>query len=48
MEASTVGNTEVPARSLHNHLNQLMQTDGMDTATGMELEFKVIDFFFFL
>lgn len=41
LEAVICGNTEVPARNLHSHINKLMQTELGDTVTGMELEFKV-------
>ena len=34
------GNTEVPARNLHQHIQNLMQTDPGDNVTPMELEFK--------
>ncbi|XP_078723777.1 receptor-type tyrosine-protein phosphatase delta-like isoform X7 [Lampetra fluviatilis] len=40
LEASTVGCTEVPARSLYAHLQRLGTVEPGDTATGMELEFK--------
>uniref|UniRef100_A0A1B6E7X3 protein-tyrosine-phosphatase n=1 Tax=Clastoptera arizonana TaxID=38151 RepID=A0A1B6E7X3_9HEMI len=40
LEAVICGNTEVPARNLHSHINKLMQTELGDTVTGMELEFK--------
>ncbi|XP_075927980.1 receptor-type tyrosine-protein phosphatase delta-like isoform X6 [Petromyzon marinus] len=40
LEASTVGCTEVPARSLYAHLQRLGVVEPGDTATGMELEFK--------
>ncbi|XP_015116835.1 tyrosine-protein phosphatase Lar isoform X1 [Diachasma alloeum] len=38
-EAVICGNTEVPARSLHSHIQKLMQPE-LDNITGMELEFK--------
>ncbi|XP_049549044.1 tyrosine-protein phosphatase Lar isoform X1 [Anopheles darlingi] len=40
MEAVICGNTEVPARSLHNHIQKLMQTEPGENITGMEMEFK--------
>ncbi|XP_046660340.1 tyrosine-protein phosphatase Lar isoform X6 [Homalodisca vitripennis] len=40
LEAVICGNTEVPARNLHQHINRLMQTELGDPITGMELEFK--------
>ena len=40
MEAIICGNTEVPARNLHNHIQKLMLTDPSENITGMELEFK--------
>ncbi|XP_073974776.1 tyrosine-protein phosphatase Lar isoform X4 [Rhodnius prolixus] len=40
LEAVQCGNTEVPARSLHTHIQKLMQPEVGDTITGMELEFK--------
>ncbi|KAL1129262.1 hypothetical protein AAG570_013791 [Ranatra chinensis] len=40
LEAVICGNTEVPARNLHSHLQKLMQPEMGDTITGMELEFK--------
>nr|XP_012139449.1 PREDICTED: tyrosine-protein phosphatase Lar isoform X7 [Megachile rotundata] len=38
-EAVICGNTEVPARNLHSHIQKLMQPE-LDNITGMELEFK--------
>ncbi|XP_043282785.1 tyrosine-protein phosphatase Lar isoform X3 [Venturia canescens] len=38
-EAVLCGNTEVPARNLHSHIQKLMQPE-LDNITGMELEFK--------
>lgn len=35
------GNTEVPARSLHAHIQKLMAVEPGENVTGMELEFKV-------
>lgn len=35
------GASEVPARSLHSHIQKLMAVEAGDTVTGMELEFKV-------
>jgi len=40
LEAVLSGNTEVPARNLHQHIQNLMQTDPGDNVTPMELEFK--------
>lgn len=40
LEAVICGNTEVPARSLHNHIQKLMQTEPGENITGMEMEFK--------
>jgi receptor-type tyrosine-protein phosphatase F len=42
LEAAVCGNTEVPARSLHQHLEALLQTDVGESSTGMEAEFKVL------
>jgi len=39
LEAVICGNTEVPARNLHSHIEKLMQPE-IDNITGMELEFK--------
>ena len=39
-QAVLSGNTEVPARNLHQHIQNLMQTDPGDNVTPMELEFK--------
>uniref|UniRef100_A0A8D8LSC0 protein-tyrosine-phosphatase n=1 Tax=Cacopsylla melanoneura TaxID=428564 RepID=A0A8D8LSC0_9HEMI len=39
-EAVLCGNTEIPARSLHVHIQKLMSMEIGDTSTGMELEFK--------
>ncbi|XP_020708529.1 tyrosine-protein phosphatase Lar isoform X6 [Athalia rosae] len=39
LEAVICGNTEVPARNLHSHIQKLMQPE-LDNITGMELEFK--------
>ncbi|XP_054009026.1 tyrosine-protein phosphatase Lar isoform X5 [Hylaeus anthracinus] len=38
-EAVICGNTEVPARNLHSHIQKLMQSEIVNI-TGMELEFK--------
>ncbi|XP_011315054.1 tyrosine-protein phosphatase Lar isoform X2 [Fopius arisanus] len=38
-EAVICGNTEVPARNLHSHIQKLMQPE-LDNITSMELEFK--------
>ncbi|XP_041778522.1 tyrosine-protein phosphatase Lar isoform X3 [Anopheles merus] len=40
LEAVICGSTEVPARSLHNHIQKLMQTEPHENITGMEMEFK--------
>ncbi|XP_026678795.1 receptor-type tyrosine-protein phosphatase S-like [Diaphorina citri] len=40
LEAVLCGNTEIPARSLHVHIQKLMSMEVGDTSTGMELEFK--------
>ena len=40
LEAVVCGFTEVPARSLHHHIQQLMQTEPGENITGMEIEFK--------
>lgn len=40
LEAVLCGNTEVPARMLHQHIQKLMQPEPGDTITGMEIEFK--------
>lgn len=40
LEAAICGNTEVPARNLHNHIQKLMQTEPGENITGMEMEFK--------
>lgn len=44
LEAVLCGMTEVPARSLHSHLEKLMMPENnrADGMTAMELEFKVI------
>lgn len=39
LEAVICGNTEVPARNLHSHIQKLMLPE-IDNITGMELEFK--------
>ena len=39
-QAVLSGNTEVAARNLHQHIQNLMQTDPGDNVTPMELEFK--------
>lgn len=41
LEAVVCGNTEVPARNLHAHIQKLMQTELGDNITAMEIEFKV-------
>ncbi|XP_059098877.1 tyrosine-protein phosphatase Lar-like isoform X3 [Tigriopus californicus] len=40
LEAVNCGFTEVPARSLHHHIQQLMQMELGDNITAMEIEFK--------
>ena len=35
------GNSEVPARNLHSHIQKLLAIESGDSVTGMELEFKV-------
>ncbi|XP_061516328.1 tyrosine-protein phosphatase Lar isoform X7 [Anopheles gambiae] len=40
LEAVICGSTEVPARSLHNHIQKLMQTEPHENITGMEMEYK--------
>ncbi|XP_063702711.1 tyrosine-protein phosphatase Lar isoform X2 [Culicoides brevitarsis] len=40
LEAVICGNTEVPARNLHNHIQKLMQIEMGENITGMETEFK--------
>ncbi|XP_037790412.1 tyrosine-protein phosphatase Lar-like [Penaeus monodon] len=40
LEAVMAGASEVPARSLHSHIQKLMAVEAGDTVTGMELEFK--------
>ncbi|KAG7163473.1 Tyrosine-protein phosphatase Lar-like 2 [Homarus americanus] len=39
-EAVMAGNSEVPARSLHAHIQKLMAVEPGENVTGMELEFK--------
>lgn len=41
LEAVVCGNTEIPARNLHAHIQKLMQAEIGDNVTAMELEFKV-------
>ena len=41
LEAVIAGSTEVPARNLFVHIQQLMQVLPVEGCTGMELEFKV-------
>lgn len=41
LEAVIAGNTEVPARNLFVHIQQLMQVLQVEGCSGMELEFKV-------
>ncbi|XP_046968895.1 tyrosine-protein phosphatase Lar isoform X1 [Vanessa cardui] len=40
LEAVICGDTEVPARNLHSHIQKLMRIDTIENITGMELEFK--------
>lgn len=40
LEAVICGDTEVPARNLHAHIQKLMRIDSIENITGMELEFK--------
>lgn len=40
-EAATCGNTEVPARNLYGHIQKLTLIPPGETATTIELEFKV-------
>ncbi|XP_072947207.1 tyrosine-protein phosphatase Lar isoform X2 [Epargyreus clarus] len=40
LEAVVCGDTEVPARNLHAHIQKLMRIDTIENITGMELEFK--------
>ncbi|XP_066254214.1 tyrosine-protein phosphatase Lar isoform X6 [Euwallacea similis] len=40
LEAYICGQTEVPARSLHSHIQKLMQLEPGENITGMEHEFK--------
>lgn len=40
LEAVICGQTEVPARNLHAHIQKLMQPEIGENVTGMELEFK--------
>ncbi|XP_073823326.1 tyrosine-protein phosphatase Lar isoform X3 [Musca autumnalis] len=40
LEAIICGNTEVPARNLHTHLQKLLTTEPGESITGMEIEFK--------
>ncbi|CAH0729535.1 unnamed protein product, partial [Brenthis ino] len=40
LEAVICGDTEVPARNLHPHIQKLMRIDTIENITGMELEFK--------
>lgn len=41
LESATCGGTEVPARSLYSHIQKLTQIPPGETASTMELEFKV-------
>nr|CAH7755220.1 unnamed protein product [Callosobruchus chinensis] len=40
LEAYVCGQTEVPARNLHGHIQRLMQLEPGENASGMEHEFK--------
>ncbi|XP_053961046.1 tyrosine-protein phosphatase Lar isoform X1 [Anastrepha ludens] len=40
LEAIICGQTEVPARNLHTHLQKLLVTEPGENITGMEMEFK--------
>jgi len=40
LEAVMAGYTEIPCRSLHQYIQQLMQTEPGENITSMELEFK--------
>lgn len=42
------GNSEVPARSLHGHIQKLMAVEPGENVTGMELEFKVTIIWFLI
>lgn len=48
LEAVIAGVTELPARSLYTHIQQLMQIVPGENCTGMELEFKVTHFSIFM
>lgn len=41
LESVTCGNTEVPARNLYSHVQRLSQVPPGETASTVELEFKV-------
>lgn len=41
LESATCGGTEVPARNLYSHIQKLTQIPPGETASTMELEFKV-------
>lgn len=43
LEAVVCGNTEIPARNLHAHIQKLMQVEIGDNVTAMELEFKKLN-----
>ena len=47
LEAVIAGTTEVPARSLHGHIQKLMAVEPGENVTGMELEFKVSNTYLF-
>ncbi|XP_061378119.1 tyrosine-protein phosphatase Lar isoform X4 [Danaus plexippus] len=40
LEAVICGDTEVPARNLHSHIQKLMRIDTIENIIGMEFEFK--------
>ncbi|XP_040087353.1 receptor-type tyrosine-protein phosphatase F isoform X9 [Oryx dammah] len=42
LEAAACGHTEVPARSLHAHIQKLGQVPPGESVTAMELEFKLL------
>jgi len=44
LEAIQNGNTEIPARSLHLHMQKLLERRPGDLVSGMDLEFQVTSF----
>jgi hypothetical protein len=40
LQIKTILTLQVPARNLHQHIQNLLQTDPGDNITPMELEFK--------